>query len=158
MIVREAATPISFIQQLTEKDGTILSGNRPMVQKLKDLANIITGRMSGFHVFNSPADYKPPFTFNLAGLANKWVGIGIGMIVYGKVAKDMKILPHGGYIGSIGKRLLTGGAVGGLFDAPNNGTQSQSGYVAPQPVEYSQQRVMNNYVTTSNHYGKSAFD
>ena len=159
--IRELATPVSFIQQITEKDQTILSGNRPTIQKLKDIANIITGRMTGFHLFNSQADYKPPFTLNPSGIANKWVGAGIGMIVYGQLAKRIKILPKGGMIGGIGKRVLIGGAVGGLFDAPNGNGNSNGNYVAPRAVEYQSQRyeqpIYNSY-GTSNHYGKSAFD
>jgi len=161
--IRELATPVSFIQQITEKDQTILSANRPTVQKLKDIANIVTGRMTGFHLFNSKADYKPKFTLNPAGIANKWVGAGIGMIVYGQLAKRIKILPKGGMISGIGKRVLIGGAVGGLFDAPN-GNGDNGNYVAPEPVEYQSNtysqgnRYLTNGYVTSSIPKRSAFD
>jgi len=68
----------------------------------------------------------------LARIFNKWTGLGVGLIIYSFVAKGIKIngktlLPHGSKLEQIGKRLLTGGAFGGVFDAPADGTKEITG-------------------------------
>lgn len=137
-VVSKAAPYIAFFQQLTEKDLAVLPSNRSYIQQGKDALNILTGRMAGFHLFNAPSDYKPPFTINpQAILTSKWVQGGAGMIAYSMLGKKFKFLPKAGTIGSIGKKIAFGGAIGALFDAPNGqSTNAQSStYVAPQPPE-----------------------
>jgi len=63
-IIGKAAPYVAFLQQLTEKDIAALPAGRTYVQQGKDLVNIVTGRMGGFHLFNAVSDYKPPFTIN----------------------------------------------------------------------------------------------
>ena len=135
-ILGKVAPYVAFAQQLTEKDIAVLPTNRTYQQQGKDFLNIITGRMAGFHLFNAASDYKPPFTINPSAiLTSKWVQGGAGMIAYSLIAKKVKFLPKGGTIGSIGKKIAFGGAVGALFDAPNGGTiTNQSTYTAPAPA------------------------
>ena len=125
---------IAFAQQLTAKDMAILPAGRSYTQQGKDFLNILTGRMGGFHLFNAASDYKPPFTINPAAiLTSKWVQAGAGMIAYSLAAKRIKVLPKGGKVGSIGKKILFGGAIGALFDAPS-GTTTTTSYTAPAPA------------------------
>ena len=147
-IISKAAPYVAFIQQLTEKDIAVLPAGRTYQQQGKDLVNIITGRMGGFHLFNSASDYKPPFTINPGAiLTSRWVQAGAGMIAYSLVAKKVKFLPKGAKIGSIGKKIAFGGGVGALFDAPN-GTMSQgSTYTAPAPAGSGMTQI-NNTVPT----------
>jgi len=134
-IIGKAAPYIAFLQQLTEKDIAVLPAGRTYVQQGKDLVNIVTGRMGGFHLFNAASDYKPPFTINPAAiLTSRWVQAGAGMIAYSLVAKKVKFLPKGAKIGSIGKKIAFGGGIGALFDAPNSGTTTTSSYTAPAPA------------------------
>ena len=56
------------------------------------------------------------------------------MLAYSLIAKRVKVLPKGGKVGSIGKKLLFGGAVGALFDAPSGSTTTTSTYTAPAPA------------------------
>ena len=67
-------------------------------------------------------------------LTSKWVQAGAGMIAYSLAAKRIKVLPKGGKIGSIGKKILFGGAIGALFDAPNGTMSGGSTYTAPAPA------------------------
>jgi len=134
-ILGKVAPYVAFAQQLTEKDMAVLPAGRTYQQQGKDFVNIITGRMAGFHLFNAASDYKPPFTINPSAiLTSKWVQAGAGMIAYSLVAKRIKVLPKGGKIGSIGKKILFGGAVGALFDAPNGTMAQGSTYTAPAPA------------------------
>ena len=141
-LVTKVAPYVAFLQQLTEKDVAVLPANRTYQQQGKDLVNIITGRMGGFHLFNAPSDYKPPFTINPGAIINsKWVQGGVGMIIYGLVGKAVnkkagrEIVPKAGKIGKIGGKLAFGGGVGALFDAPTaTAPNSTSNYIAPAPA------------------------
>src|SRR3990167_5396534 len=95
-ILNKAAPYVAFLQQLTEKDLAVLPAGRTYQQQGKDLLNIITGRMGGFHLFNAASDYKPPFTINPSAiLTSRWVQAGAGLIAYSLVAKTIKVLPTG---------------------------------------------------------------
>ena len=128
-VAREAATPISFLDQISRKDRETMGdsfNSAPITQKLKILVNIVGGRMTGINLFSD--EVQAPQTINFAGMFNRWTGLGAGMLVYGFISKGVtingqKLLPHGSKLSALGKRLLTGGAFGGLFDAPGDGSK-----------------------------------
>lgn len=128
-VARELATPISFLDQISRKDRETMGdafNNAPVTQKLKILANIVTGRTTGINLFSD--EVQAPQTINFSGIFNRWTALGIGMSIYGFVAKGVtingvKILPHGSKLSQLGTRLLTGGAFGGIFDAPGDGSK-----------------------------------
>ena len=136
-IARELATPVSFLDQVTAKDRQTLGSaytNAPTVQKLKILTNIVVGRTTGINPFSS--EIQLPQTINPAGILNKWTQAGGLMLVYGVLGKGinkiagMNIAPHTGKVSSVGKRFITGGAIGGFFDDPitsSNGSRAQTG-------------------------------
>ena len=132
-VAREVATPVAFFDQISQKDRETLGSawsDAPITQKLKILTNITIGRMTGINPFKD--EVQAPATQNFGGIFNRWTGLGAGLLIYGLVAKNLKvggktILPHGPKLSSLGKRVLTGGAFGGFFDAPGNGTKSISG-------------------------------
>ena len=105
---------LAFFQQLTEKDmhGT---ENMDVAGKAKVFINTVTGRLFGIGVV--PGMSHPPQTFNFAGIFNKWTGLGAGLYLYGKASP---FGPHKGKAGTLGKALLTGGILGGFFDAPGD--------------------------------------
>lgn len=149
-MVGKVSPYVAFVSQITMKDLAVLPGNRSYMQQGKDIMNIITGRMSGFHLFNKPSDYKPPFTLNPSAiLSSKWVQGGLGMIAYSLIAKKVKFLPQGAKVGSIGKKIAFGGGIGALFDAPNNSTGSTPtmNYTAPMANSYSY--PSSNYLTVA---------
>ena len=84
--------------------------------KAKLFINSVTGRLFGIGI--APDAPKFPQTFNFAGIFNKWSGLGAGLWAYGKISP---IGPHRGKAGTLGKALLTGGILGGFFDAPDSG-------------------------------------
>lgn len=90
------------------------TANMPIADKAKVFINTVTGRLLGIGVV--PGMAHPPQTFNFAGIFNKWTGLGAGLFLYGKVSP---MGPHRGKAGTLGKALLTGGILGGFFDAPS---------------------------------------
>jgi len=130
-MVKHAAPYYAFASQLTQKDYSALEQtdykNAPLIDKVKIFSNIVTGRLTGFTAFKGDNLYgseTTPFTINPAGLVNKFTGAGLAAILYSKV--PIKMLPEKGRVGSLGKKVLVGGAVGGLFDAPDSNPHSTS--------------------------------
>jgi len=132
-VARELATPVSFLDQISKKDRQTMGAavnNAPITQKLKIMTNIVLGRTMGINPFSD--EVQAPQTINFGGMFNRWTGLGAGAIIYSFIAEAItingkKILPHGGKLRQIGIRTLTGGAAGGIFDAPGDGSKpSQS--------------------------------
>ena len=130
-LVKSASPYIAFTSQLTQKDYSALENtdykNAQMIDKVKIFANIVTGRLTGFTPFKNGNLYgseTTPFTINPSGVANKFTGIGVAGLVYKNL--PIKQLPQKSKIGAIGKRLLLGGAIGGLFDAPSGNPHTTS--------------------------------
>lgn len=127
-MVGKIAPYFAFITQLTEKDMPTITSQTTTIGQLKTVGNVLFGRVTGFNIFKDAPQF--PVTRNWAGLANKWTGLGFAMMLYGHAGKSSKFLPKAGTIGSIGKKLFVGGAVGGYFDAPAQGAPTQQ-YTAP---------------------------
>ena len=89
----------------------------PIADKAKVFINSVTGRLFGIGV--APGVGHPPQTFNFAGIFNKWTGLGAGLWAIGHIPLN---IPHKGKAKTLGKALLTGGILGGFFDAPANQT------------------------------------
>ena len=129
-ITKNVIPYVAFANQITAKDykndeGTGVAQqasyrNENMATKAKIFANIVIGRMSGYTPFKNGNLYdseNTPFTVNPSGIANKWTGLGVAGLIYKNL--PIKQLPQKGKIGSIAKRILISGAIGGLFDAPD---------------------------------------
>ena len=124
-IVKQIAAPIAFIEQITAKDRDVNAAafaGLGTTDKLKWLANMVTGRLTGIGFFSGFP--TPPQTINPAGVINKWTQAGAIMIGYrilGKAinqATGIDAAPAHAKIGSIGKSFLVGGGLGGFFDDP----------------------------------------
>ena len=133
-MVGKIAPYFAFITQLTEKDMPTITSQTTTIGQLKTVGNVLFGRVTGFNIFKDAPQF--PVTRNWAGLANKWTGLGFAMMLYGHAGKSSKFLPKAGTIGSIGKKLFVGGAVGGYFDAPSMGTSSMPAQQYTQPYGY----------------------
>ena len=136
-LVKSASPYIAFTSQLTQKDYSALENtsykNENMATKAKIFANIVTGRLTGFTAFKNGNLYgseTTPFTINPSGVANKVTGIGVAGLIYKNL--PIKQLPQKQKVGEIAKRVLLGGALGGLFDAPDNTSMSQTASSSPQ--------------------------
>ncbi len=141
-VAKSLAAPVAFLEQISAKHRQTMGSSfsqAPTTQKLKILANIVTGSISGVNFFTH--EFQAQQTLNPAGVLNKWTNAGALMIAYGFIAKNVNkaiaidALPAGGKVKGIGKQILIGGAVGGFFDDPILSQSSTRGtaHLSPQP-------------------------
>jgi hypothetical protein len=132
-IAKNLASPVAFVEQISSKHRQTLGSaytNAPIGQKLKILTNIVTGSTTGLNIFKD--EFQAPISqLKIGNIVNKWSTAGAAMIGYGIIAKSANkalgsnIMPAISPVKSIGKQLVIGGALGGLFDdAPNSRTAS----------------------------------
>ena len=133
-IAKNLASPVAFIEQISAKHrqtlGTAYS-SAPIGQKLKILTNIVTGSTTGLNIFKD--EFQAPLSqLKISNIFNKWTTAGAAMIGYGIIARSANkalgsnIMPAISPVKSIGKQLVIGGALGGLFDdKPTTATASQ---------------------------------
>jgi hypothetical protein len=140
--VKSVSAPVAFLEQITAKDRQDLGNSFSQAgygTQMKIMSNIVLGRLAGITPFHKLSDGTmlptAPQTINPAGILNKWTNaglIGIGYKVLGGAinnqAKSMgikgSIVPETSKIGSIGKSVLIGGALGGFFDDAPAKTQT----------------------------------
>jgi len=123
-IAKNIAAPVAFIEQISAKHRQTLGTaytQAPIGQKLKILTNIVTGSTTGMNFFKD--EFQAPLSqLKISNIFNKWTTAGAAMIGYSIIAKQANkalgsnILPAQSPIKSIGKQLLIGGGIGGLFD------------------------------------------
>ena len=154
-IASVAAAPVAFVEQISAKHratlGTAFTA-APLTQKIKIMSNIITGSATGFNFFKD--EFQAPLsTFKLENIVNKWTKTGAAMIGYQYVATSLNksigknILPQGSKVGSIGRKILVGGAVGGILDDPleGNTASNTTGTVSLSPQLNTQMVMSNGY-------------
>ena len=133
-IAKNLASPVAFIEQISSKHRQTLGTaytNAPIGQKLKILTNIVTGSTTGLNIFKD--EFQAPLSqLKISNIFNKWTTAGAAMIGYGIIARSANkalgsnIMPAISPVKSIGKQLVIGGALGGLFDdKPTTATASQ---------------------------------
>ncbi len=123
-IAKNLAAPVAFIEQISAKHRQTLGTaytQAPIGQKFKILSNIITGSTTGLNFFKD--EFQAPLSqLKINNIFNKWTTAGLGMIGYSIIAKQANkalgnnIMPAISPVKSIGKQLIVGGALGGLFD------------------------------------------
>ena len=131
-IAKNLASPVAFIEQISERHRQTLGTaytNAPIGQKLKILSNIVVGSTTGMNPFKD--EYQAPLSqLKISNIFNKWTSAGIAMIGYGIIAKQANkalgsnMLPAISPVKSIGKQLVIGGALGGIFSDGNTNTAS----------------------------------
>ena len=132
-IAKNLASPVAFIEQISAKHRQTLGSaysSAPIGQKLKILTNIVTGSTTGLNIFKD--EFQAPLSqLKISNIFNKWTTAGAAMIGYGIIARSANkalgsnIMPAISPVKSIGKQLVIGGALGGLFDdKPTSGTAS----------------------------------
>jgi hypothetical protein len=115
--ISTAAGVLAGVQQLTNKDMTHTAG-MPIATKAQAFINSIVGRTTGYNPFPAASGGQIPQTINPNGMFNKWSGIGAASLLYSVI--PVKMLPHRSKAKTLGKAMLTGGILGGLFDAPTS--------------------------------------
>ena len=134
-IAKNISAPIAFIEQISAKHRQTLGTaytQAPLGQKLKILTNIVTGSTTGLNLFKN--EFQAPLSqLKITNIFNKWTTAGAAMIGYSIIAKSANralgsnIMPAIAPVRSIGKQLIVGGAIGGLFDdkVSSNGSTYQ---------------------------------
>ena len=114
--ISKGAGVLAALSQITGTDMSASAG-QPIGSRAQNFVNSLSGRITGYTPFKSAAGASIPQTISIDGMFNKWSGIGLGTLIYSMV--PIKMLPHKGKAKSLGKSLLTGGILGGLFSTGN---------------------------------------
>ena len=114
--ISKGAGVLAALSQITGTDMSASAG-QPIGSRAQNFVNSLSGRITGYTPFKSAAGASTPQTISIDGMFNKWSGIGLGTLIYSMV--PIKMLPHKGKAKTLGKSLLTGGILGGLFSTGN---------------------------------------
>ena len=112
--ISTGAGALAFLSQVTGSDMSASAG-QPIATRAQNFINSLSGRITGYNPF--PQTGTVPQTISIDGIFNKWSGIGGASWMYGLF--PIKQLPHKGKAKTLGKSLLTGGVLGGLFSTGN---------------------------------------
>jgi len=129
--ISTAAGVLAGVQQLTNKDMTHTAG-MPIATKAQAFINSIVGRTTGYNPFPAASGGQIPQTINPNGMFNKWSGIGAASLLYSVI--PVKMLPHRSKAKTLGKAMLTGGILGGLFDAPTSPRSNLLSHSQSSPI------------------------
>jgi len=91
------------------------SAGQPIATRAQNFVNSLVGRISGYNPF--PQTGTVPQTISIDGMFNRWSGGGLAAYVYGLL--PIRQLPHKAKAKTLGKALLSGGVLGGLFSTGN---------------------------------------
>jgi hypothetical protein len=141
-VAKNLASPIAFVEQISAKHRQTLGTaytEAPIGQKLKILTNIVTGSTTGLNIFKD--EFQAPLSqLKISNIFNKWTTAGAAMVGYGILAKSANkalgsnIMPAISPVKSIGKQLVIGGALGGLFDDKPNSNSVTRGTASIAPA------------------------
>ena len=112
--ISTGAGALAFLSQVTGSDMSASAG-QPIATRAQNFINSLSGRITGYDPF--PQTGTEPQTISIDGIFNKWSGIGLGSWIYGMI--PVKQLPHKAKAKTLGKALLSGGVLGGLFSTGN---------------------------------------
>ena len=112
--ISTGAGALAFLSQVTGPDMASSAG-QPIATRAQNFVNSLSGRITGYNPF--PQTGTVPQTISIDGMFNKWSGIGLGAWIYGML--PVKQLPQKSKAKTLGKALLTGGVLGGLFSTGN---------------------------------------
>jgi len=112
--ISTGAGALAFLSQVTGSDMSASAG-QPIATRAQNFINSLSGRITGYNPF--PQTGTIPQTISIDGIFNKWSGIGLGSWIYGMI--PVKQLPHKAKAKTLGKALLSGGILGGLFSTGN---------------------------------------
>jgi len=112
--ISTGAGALAFLSQVTGHDMSASAG-QPIATRAQNFVNSLSGRITGYNPF--PQTGTVPQTISIDGIFNKWSGIGLGAWIYGML--PVKQLPQKAKAKTLGKALLSGGVLGGLFSTGN---------------------------------------
>jgi len=112
--ISTGAGALAFLSQVTGHDMAASAG-QPIATRAQNFVNSLSGRITGYNPF--PQTGTVSQTISIDGIFNKWSGIGLGAWIYGML--PVKQLPQKAKAKTLGKALLSGGVLGGLFSTGN---------------------------------------
>ena len=112
--ISTGAGALAFLSQVTGHDMASSAG-QPIATRAQNFVNSLSGQITGYNPF--PQTGTVPQTISIDGIFNKWSGIGLGAWLYGML--PVKQLPQKSKAKTLGKALLSGGVLGGLFSTGN---------------------------------------
>jgi len=112
--ISTGAGALAFLSQVTGSDMAASAG-QPIATRAQGFINSLVGIISGYNPFPAATGGAVPQTISIDSIFNKWSGIGLGTWLYGMI--PVKQLPHKGKAKTLGKALLSGGVLGGLFSS-----------------------------------------
>jgi len=114
--ISTGAGALAFLSQVTGHDMAASAG-QPIGARAQNFGNSLIGRITGYIPFKNAAGANIPQTISIDGMFNKYSGIGLGTWLYGML--PVKQLPHKAKAKTLGKAILSGGVLGGLFSTGN---------------------------------------
>ena len=114
--ISKGAGVLAALSQITGTDMSASAG-QPIGSRAQNFVNSLSGRITGYTPFKSATGANIPQTISIDGMFNKWSGIGLGAWLYGML--PVKQLPQKSKAKTLGKALLSGGVLGGLFSTGN---------------------------------------
>ena len=123
--IATAASGVVTLQLITGS-GMAASAGQSAPDRVKNFANVLLGKVTGYAPFKDAAGAGTTQTLSIDGMFNKYTGISLGLLVYSMIPVARKYLPHQGKAKSLGRKLLGGALLGGLFSTQGLGQNSHS--------------------------------
>jgi len=123
--ISTAASSIVTLQLITGS-GMAASAGQSAPDRVKNFANVLFGKVTGYAPFKNAAGANTTQTLSIDGMFNKYTGISLGLIGYSMIPVARKYLPHQSKAKSLGKKLLGGALLGGLFSTEGLGQNPHS--------------------------------
>ena len=123
--ISAAASGVVTLQLITGS-GMAASAGQSAPDRVKNFANVLLGKVTGYAPFKDAAGAGTTQTLSIDGMFNKYTGISLGLIGYSMIPVARKYLPHQGKAKQLGRKLLGGALLGGLFSTQGLGQNSHS--------------------------------
>jgi hypothetical protein len=123
--ISTAASGIATLQLITGS-GMAASAGQSAPDRVKNFTNVLFGKVTGYAPFKNAAGANTTQTLSIDGMFNKYTAIALGLIGYSMIPVARKYLPHQPKAKSLGKKLLGGALLGGIFSTEGFGQNSHS--------------------------------
>lgn len=123
--ISTAASGVVTLQLITGS-GMAASSGQAAPARAKNFINVLLGKVTGYAPFKDAAGANTTQTLSIDGMFNKYTGISLGLIGYSMIPVATKYLPHRAKAKTLGKKLLGGALLGGLFSTEGLGQNSHS--------------------------------
>ena len=123
--ISAAASGVVTLQLITGS-GMAASSGQAAPARAKNFINVLLGKVTGYAPFKDAAGANTTQTLSIDGMFNKYTGISLGLLAYSAIPVAKKYLPHRDKAKILGKKLLGGALLGGLFSTEGLGQNPHS--------------------------------